>query len=146
MKDPATLLKQIQDALVLAFYDPDPADPEPVNYEQADWVGVIADARQQLDRYKFMAFGEHPKLYDAARKACHDSGMPWTYLPPAAGSVPESEQQINVPMMRQATEKEQRDAILKWAQESHRAGSSHDCGEWLAGHRCQVCGSWVDED
>ncbi len=50
---PASLLRKIQDALVEAFYDPDLADPSPeVVYAQVDWVGVIQDARKQIDKLK----------------------------------------------------------------------------------------------
>jgi hypothetical protein len=46
-------LRTIQDALVAAFYDPDPADPDPaVDYAQVNWVRVIEDARRQIDRLK----------------------------------------------------------------------------------------------
>lgn len=52
------LLREIQDALVNAFYDPDPVDPTPeVDYAVVDWVAVITDARAQLDKYKSMASG-----------------------------------------------------------------------------------------
>lgn len=50
------LLRRIQDALVNAFYDPDPADHTPeVDYAVVDWVGVVTAARSQLDKYKSMA-------------------------------------------------------------------------------------------
>lgn len=46
-------LRAIQDALVDAFYDPDPTDPATlVDYSKVDWVGVIKDARRQLDALK----------------------------------------------------------------------------------------------
>lgn len=49
----STKLEAIQDALVDAFYDPDPADPTPaVDYDRVDWVGVVKDARQVIDKLK----------------------------------------------------------------------------------------------
>ena len=91
---------------------------------------------------------EDPRLYEAAKRATHASGMPWTdprtgitYGPPPAGSEVNEHLSIRV-----ATDAEQRDAILRWAQQAHRQGSGHDCSEWLAGFRCMVCGSWVDRE
>lgn len=82
---------------------------------------------------------EDPRLYDAARRATHEGGMPWT--DPRTGITHEPPDRLQI---RVATDVEQREAILKWAQEAHRTGSGHDCEEWMAGFRCQVCGSWVD--
>lgn len=83
---------------------------------------------------------EDPRLYDAARQACHDCGLPWTdprsgitYPPPPSGVI-----------IRAASDAEQREAILRWAQEAHRQGAGHDCEEWRSGHRCMVCGGWID--
>lgn len=58
------LLLAIQNELVVQFYDPDPADPTPeLNYATVDWLGVIRQARQQIDRLK--ADGERER---AARR------------------------------------------------------------------------------
>ena len=88
---------------------------------------------------------ENPALYDAARKATHGGGMPWTDPRTGVTHQPPTEPPDRL-QIRPATDAEQREAILRWAQQAHRQGSGHDCSEWLAGFRCTVCGAWIDAD
>jgi hypothetical protein len=77
---------RLQAALVEAFYDPDPADPDSdLVYARVDWVGVVSEARAQID-----------KLKDALAVAQANDAAAWT--PPE--QVPATPHHVVVPLTR----------------------------------------------
>lgn len=99
----APLLKQIQDALVEAFYDPDPVEEgfgDPIDYSRVQWVDVIKDARKQIDKLKAQAAA--PSVDDAFLRGW---GMGYTALARSAEEIA-TERANDLAAFHRATEKE----------------------------------------
>jgi hypothetical protein len=76
---------------------------------------------------------EIPALYDVARDVCFSAGLAWT--DPRTGITHEP------PIVRDATDVEQRAALTAHARRMVAEGAGHDCDEWRDPHGvCELCG------
>jgi hypothetical protein len=82
-------------------------------------------------------------LYDVAKRVTHEAGYSWT--DPRTNITHEPPPMLpSGVVVREATQKEQYEAILLAVQQAIHAGTAtHDCGEWVNGYRCAACGRWT---